>query len=126
MASSTSERLVGMVKWFNSRAGYGFITVCGEDRDIFVHYSNIKSGNYASYTYLTQGEYVEFDLANTENETHKFQAVNITGIRGGPIMCESRKNNRPKEESDEKGNGNGNSHDRTRRPPRPSATPLNK
>ena len=87
---SDSSRLTGMVKWFNNKAGYGFITVCGEDRDIFVHYSNVKLEN-SPYTYLTQGEYVEFDLAETDNEQHKHQAVNITGIRGGPIMCETRR-----------------------------------
>ena len=90
---SSEQRLTGMVKWFNSRAGYGFITVCGETRDIFVHYSNVKSDNLP-YTYLTQGEYVEFDLASTDNNEHKYQAVNITGIRGGPIMCESKRNER--------------------------------
>ena len=88
--SDSSSRLTGMVKWFNNKAGYGFITVCGEDRDIFVHYSNVKLDN-SPYTYLMQGEYVEFDLAETDNEQHKYQAVNITGIRGGPIMCETRR-----------------------------------
>jgi CspA family cold shock protein len=91
MSESTTTRLQGMVKWFNSKAGYGFITVCGEERDIFVHYSNIKVANLP-YTYLSQGEYVEFELAETTNEQHKFQAVNITGIAGGPILCETRRN----------------------------------
>lgn len=99
---SSEQRLTGMVKWFNSRAGYGFITICGETRDIFVHYSNIKSENLP-YTYLTQGEYVEFDLASTDNNEHKHQAVNITGIRGGPIMCESKRNERQHSSRNENG-----------------------
>ena len=87
-----STRMTGCVKWFNSKTGYGFITVSDEtSRDIFVHYSNVKV-NGLQYTYLVQGEYVEFDLAETEGENtkHTHQAVNITGIRGGPIMCETR------------------------------------
>jgi len=93
MSESSETRLNGMVKWFNSKAGYGFITVCGEERDIFVHYSNIKVSDMP-YTYLTQGEYVQFELAETNNEQHKFQAIHVTGIAGGPILCETRRNNR--------------------------------
>ena len=36
--STSSERLQGRVKWFNARAGYGFITVSDGDRqgtDVF-------------------------------------------------------------------------------------------
>ena len=35
---------IGMVKWFNYKLGYGFITVTidGEENDIFIHQSNIK------------------------------------------------------------------------------------
>lgn len=87
-----STRMTGCVKWFNSKTGYGFITVSDDSKkDIFVHYSNMKV-NGLQYTYLVQGEYVEFDLAETEGENtkHTHQAVNITGIRGGPIMCETR------------------------------------
>ena len=36
-------RMTGMVKWFNSKSGFGFITVCSDNEnkgnDIFVHYS---------------------------------------------------------------------------------------
>ena len=41
-----STRLTGRVKWFNSKTGYGFITVSddGNSRDIFVHYSNGRVG----------------------------------------------------------------------------------
>ena len=39
--------LVGNVKWFNSKIGFGFITVITPDdekvgTDIFVHFSNIN------------------------------------------------------------------------------------
>jgi CspA family cold shock protein len=101
-----TARLTGCVKWFNNKTGYGFITVCGEERDIFVHYSNVKVEGL-QYTYLVQGEYVEFDLVPTtgEDTKHSHQAVNITGIRGGPIMCQTRYVNRQvvpsSEESDD-------------------------
>lgn len=92
---SQNERLTGRVKWFNSKAGYGFITVCTGEKagsDIFVHYTSIRVDN-TQYKYLVQGEYVEFCLVKTENETHEFHAVDISGIMGGMIMCETQRQN---------------------------------
>lgn len=88
-----SINVQGKVKWFNSRAGYGFITVItdGEhqNEDIFVHHSglNVKG---EQYKYLVQGEYVEFVLTETHDNTHKFQADSVTGISKGALMCETR------------------------------------
>ena len=48
-----SARLIGQVKWFNNKAGYGFITVSdGENagKDIFAHFSTIKVGDFRSKT----------------------------------------------------------------------------
>ena len=100
--TESDSRLTGCVKWFNSKTGYGFITICGEDRDIFVHYSNVKVDGL-QYTYLVQGEYVEFDLAETNGENEKFShhAVNISGVKGGPIMCKTRFQNRQYSQVDE-------------------------
>ena len=90
----TGDRLTGMVKWFNNKAGFGFITVCGDGdfggKDIFTHYSSIRVNN-TQYKYLVQGEYVDFNLIKSENDKHEYQAVDISGVKGGAIMCETRK-----------------------------------
>jgi len=92
MSTETTERKVGQVKWFNNKAGYGFITIStdGIAKDIFTHYSTIQVAN-SQYKYLIQGEYVEFDLVNSTNDKHEVQAVNVTGINHGPLMCETRR-----------------------------------
>ena len=81
----------GCVKWFNNKAGYGFITVSEDDtpRDIFVHHSAIQVGE-TQYKYLVQGEYVDFSIARMEGENHEFQAAGVHGVRGGKLMCETR------------------------------------
>jgi CspA family cold shock protein len=90
---SSAPQLTGKVKWFNNKAGFGFITICdGEQsgKDIFVHYSSIQVKNQ-QYKYLVQGEYVDFSLVKPENGDHDFHAVNVCGIKGGSLMCETRK-----------------------------------
>jgi len=90
----TSERLTGMVKWFNNKSGFGFITVLDEGefrgKDVFVHYSALRVVN-SQYKYLVQGEYVDFNLVKSESDKHEFNAGDITGVKGGAIMCETRK-----------------------------------
>ena len=89
-----TKRCIGQVKWFNNKAGYGFITTNDDDKkDIFTHYSNIQVDD-AQYKYLIQGEYVEFDLSDSTNENHQYQATNVTGIQKGKLMCETRLTNK--------------------------------
>ena len=91
-------RSIGSVKWFNNKSGFGFITSSdGEHagKDIFVHYSAVKVAKN-QFRYLVQGEYVEFDLVKAaEDSKHEFQADNISGIKGGNLMCEVQFANRP-------------------------------
>ena len=85
------DRHMGRVKWFNNKAGYGFITVTrdGTETDIFVHHSDVMVVN-EQYKYLVQGEYVEFIIISTEEGPHKFKASDVSGINGGKLMCETR------------------------------------
>lgn len=53
--------MVGNVKWFDTKKGYGFI-FGPEGQDVFVHYSNIEGAGFRG---LREGEHVEFDLIQT-------------------------------------------------------------
>jgi cold shock protein len=48
----------GIVKWFNSEKGFGFIAVEGGD-DVFVHFSAIQGDGYKT---LEEGQRVTFDI----------------------------------------------------------------
>lgn len=54
-----SDRVTGVVKWFNSSKGFGFIS--NEDgQDVFVHYTGIRDvGGFRS---LEEGQRVEFTI----------------------------------------------------------------
>jgi CspA family cold shock protein len=92
VVTPSSELFIGRVKWFNNKAGYGFITVTDGSRsgsDIFVHHSAVDVENQ-QYKYLVQGEYVEFGLVKTTSGDHEWQASSVNGIKGGKLMCETR------------------------------------
>ena len=49
----------GTVKWFNDSKGFGFISVDGESKDVFVHHSAIQASGFKS---LSEGQKVEFEV----------------------------------------------------------------
>ena len=57
-----AEREIGTVKWFNSTKGFGFIER-ENDKDVFVHYSEISGEGYRS---LDEGQKVEFTVVEGE------------------------------------------------------------
>lgn len=60
----------GVVKWFDSDKGYGFIS-SEEGKDVFVHFSAIQSDGYKS---LQEGDQVEFDVHDGDRGP---QAANV-------------------------------------------------
>lgn len=64
----------GIVKWFNSEKGFGFIEVAGE-KDVFVHYSAIVGDEGRKN--LEEGEEVQFEV---EQGTRGPQATNVTKV----------------------------------------------
>ncbi|AWB35609.1 cold-shock protein [Orrella marina] len=49
----------GVVKWFNSEKGYGFIMPDGGGKDLFAHYSEIRADGYKS---LQENQKVSFEI----------------------------------------------------------------
>lgn len=97
---TSKPRLTGRVKWFNNKTGFGFITAMedseglSKDSDVFVHHSIIKVAQ-EQYRYLVQGEYVEFVISKIVNADaaaakHDFQADDVSGVKGGKLICETR------------------------------------
>ena len=83
--------LVGNVKWFNSKKGFGFITVITPDdekvgTDIFVHFSNINVRDN-NYKRLFPGDYVSFNLG--KNNDGRAICVDVTGVHGGPLLADN-------------------------------------
>lgn len=68
-----TEREIGMVKWFNTTKGYGFISrESGED--VFVHYTSIQGEGYQS---LQEEQQVEFEVGSGEKGP---QAIDVVAV----------------------------------------------
>lgn len=89
---------VGVCKFFDSKKGFGFLKVirhlpesgsCPDvdlnDKDVFVHHSGVKPSN-SNFSVLTTGEYVSFNITHSEKGP---QAVDVTGVFGGPLLCDN-------------------------------------
>ena len=52
----------GIVKWFDSRKGYGFIEKEDGSGDVFAHFQDISGDGYRS---LQEGDRVKFEITNS-------------------------------------------------------------
>ena len=69
-----SNKMTGLVKWFNSDKGFGFITPQDGSKDVFVHFSAIQSNDFKT---LDEGQMVEFSV---ENGAKGPSAVNVVAL----------------------------------------------
>ncbi len=61
-ATPSGASLVGVVKWFDSKKGFGFI-LNPEGRDVFVHFSSIEGDGFRV---LKDGERVSYEQVQGE------------------------------------------------------------
>jgi len=65
----------GVVKWFSSEKGYGFITPDGGGKDLFVHFSEVQAEGFKS---LEEGQRVTFE----ETEGRKGPQASTVAVVG--------------------------------------------
>jgi len=72
--------VVGHVKWFDPKKGYGFI-LGPDNQDVFVHYSQITGEGFRS---LKDGEAVEYELVESDKGWQARQVHHTPTTPGSP------------------------------------------
>jgi CspA family cold shock protein len=67
--------MLGMVKWFDAKKGFGFI-INPDGKDVFVHFSSIQGEGFRS---LRDGEKVEFEQINGGKGLHAQHVKHLDG-----------------------------------------------
>lgn len=65
--------MIGTVKWFNAKKGFGFISD-EEGNDVFVHFSALQMDGFKV---LDEGDKIEFEVINGEKGP---QAANVVKL----------------------------------------------
>tara|TARA_B100000575_G_C23034564_1_gene595546 strand:- start:445 stop:804 length:360 start_codon:yes stop_codon:yes gene_type:complete len=109
----SSDRIVGCVNWFDSKKGFGFVTVLTPEldqtgNDLFIHFSNIQVED--DYKRVYPGEYIEFELGQSPDG--RPCCTSVTGLYGGNLLTQNKdhkykifpKNRRENEENNSEEN----------------------
>ncbi len=64
----------GVVKWFSSEKGFGFITADDGSADVFAHFSSIAGDGFKN---LEEGQKVEYDVTAGQKGP---QAANVRPV----------------------------------------------
>lgn len=83
------SRVVGNVKWYDTKKGFGFVTLVTPElentgNDIFVHFSNVNVED--GYRRLFPSEYVEFEVGQADDG--RPVCLNVSGLFGGNLLCQ--------------------------------------
>ena len=65
----------GIVKWFNSSKGFGFIQPDDKSKDVFVHISAVERAGLGT---LNENQKISFDLEQGQNG--KVSAANLKAL----------------------------------------------
>lgn len=78
------ENVAGKVKWFNVKAGFGFISRSDNDQDVYAHYTAIANKNPDHRVRsLADGEAVQFNIVEGSKGA---EASDITGVNGEAVQ----------------------------------------
>ena len=61
----------GRVKWFDAKKGYGFLTLEGEEKDVFLHVSDLEKSKFRK---IRENQKIEFEI---KEEQGKLKAINL-------------------------------------------------
>ena len=86
----SNDKVIGCVKWFDSKKGFGFVTVLTPEldktgSDIFIHFSNIQVED--NYKRVYPGEYIEFEIGSSPDG--RPCCTNVTGLYGGNLLTQN-------------------------------------
>lgn len=87
LAAGDSARVLGQVKWFDMKKGYGFITPkegSGVEGEVFAHQSNVVSAT--GFRTLYDGLDVAFSCRT--GKLGKAEAYDITMADGSPVQVQ--------------------------------------
>lgn len=54
-----NDRYNGIIKWFNNEKGFGFIQLENSDKDLFLHYSEVRKTGFGRVSF-EDGQKVTF------------------------------------------------------------------